>query len=92
MNLFAGRWYQCRLTKGNAVMTAWIQNKGGRLKDGVEVELLPTRELWTVVTVYDTASYTSEGLARMKNQTRASLPSVKPMEGTQSVTYMNRGG
>lgn len=74
-----GRHYQCLLVKGTATLTAWIENKGGRLKEGVQVELLPTRELWTVKRVYDHVGLVRAALSALKNANRASLPSVKPM-------------
>ena len=74
------RWYQARLKKGTLIMNAWIQNKDGRLKPGVKVELLPSKEWWTVDTIYPGVSYTTEALNKTKKLNRASLPSVDPIK------------
>lgn len=67
---------QCKLRRGETVLTAWIESRGAKV--GAEVELLPDRELWRVVGVYQPAMAQSK-LKAHQLMHRASLPSVEPI-------------
>lgn len=67
---------QCRLTRDGQEMTAWIEARGA--KPGATVELLPSRELWTVAEVYDHA-LPEDVLKESQRLNRRSLPSVEAM-------------
>lgn len=73
---------QCRLQRGTSTMTAWI-DKGAVV--GKVVELLPSREMWTVVSVgmvldeIDVKEFqrvARRGLPSLDRQQRASAKAV----------------
>jgi len=69
-------YYQCRLNRGEQETTGWIDQRGA--KEGVEVEMLPGRELWTVAKVFQPGI--PEGMLREQQRlNRGSLPSIERM-------------
>ena len=46
-----GQYYQCLLRRASSEMVSWIEKRGAKV--GEWVELLPSRELWLVVEVYE---------------------------------------
>lgn len=68
--------YQCRLRRGTAETTAWIEARGA--KTGVSVELLPDREMWEVVEVFKLGLPESM-LKEHQRMHRNSLPSIEGM-------------
>lgn len=73
------QYIQCRLTRPSGrtqmVMTIWIEARGA--KKGAQVELLPSRELWTVVEVYGDVSVDHDKIKDMEANYRAGLPSTR---------------
>lgn len=67
---------QCRLRRGGHEQTAWIEVRGARA--GAEVELLPSRELWTVTAVH-AHILPEDALRELQALNRHSLPSVDPI-------------
>jgi hypothetical protein len=39
-------YFQCLLRRGTETVTAWIEERGAKV--GCKVELLPSREMWTI--------------------------------------------
>lgn len=72
----APQYYQCRLRRGNTETVGWIEARGAR--EGARVELLPSRELWDVVEVFD-HGVPQDDLKEQQRLNRNSLPSVEPM-------------
>lgn len=70
-------YYQCRLRRGDRWTTRWIEQRGA--KRGVQVEVLPSRELWTVAVVYSTHGMPESLLREHQRLNRGSLPSVERM-------------
>lgn len=69
------KYYQCRLRKGSAETTGWIEARGAYV--GKSVELLPSKELWEVVEVGNMMPKTM--LKEHQFMHRGSLPSVDPI-------------
>lgn len=70
------QYYQCRLKKGTATTTAWIEKRGAKV--GVSVELLPSKQLWQVTAVFD-HGLPEDMLKEHQALHRNSLPSVEGM-------------
>lgn len=70
-------YYQCLLRRGCSLQHAWIEDAGAR--EGAQVELLPSREPWEVVTAFRHHALSDDQLREMKQLHRGSLPSVEPM-------------
>ena len=70
------QYFQCRLRRGTSETTGWIEARGA--KTGVSVELLPSRELWEVVEVFE-HGLPEELLKEHQKLNRRSLPSIDPM-------------
>lgn len=45
------QYYQCRLRRGDTETVGWIEARGA--KAGASIELLPSREMWDVVEVFE---------------------------------------
>ena len=67
---------QCRIRRGAAEQTAWLPVRGAKV--GASVELLPSREVWDVVEVFEPA-LDGAGLKELQQLNRRSLPSVEPI-------------
>lgn len=67
---------QCLLRRGTHEQTAWIDARGATA--GAEVELLPSRELWTVAAAY-AQTLPEDALRELQSLNRHSLPSVEPI-------------
>lgn len=70
------QYFQCRLRRGESETTGWIEARGAKV--GATVELLPSRENWTVVEVYE-HGLPEDILKENQRLNRRSLPSVEPM-------------
>lgn len=70
------QYFQCRLRNGDSETIGWIEARGA--KKGARVELLPMREFWEVVQVYEHAMPV-EDLKEHQRLHRNSLPSVEGM-------------
>lgn len=71
------QYQQCVLRRGTSETTAWIEKRGA--KAGVQVQLLPADEIWTVIEAY--GHTLPENLVKLYQQLhRNSLPSVKGMQ------------
>lgn len=70
------QYFQCRMRRGTSETVGWIAAKGA--KEGARVELLPTRDVWEVVEVYDHAMPQAD-LKELQQMHRGSLPSVERM-------------
>ena len=70
------KYQQCRLSKGEFTATAWIEQRGAKI--GAIVELLPSRDEWTVTKVYDHVM-SEDSLREVQMLNRRSLPSVEGM-------------
>ncbi|MCU1418523.1 MAG: hypothetical protein JWP32_2697 [Schumannella sp.] len=70
------QYQQCRLGRSGYEQTAWIEQRGA--KAGAGVELLPTREIWVVLEVFDHVLPESM-LKEHQQMHRNSLPSVQGM-------------
>jgi len=68
--------YQCVLRQGTKRLTAWIEARGA--KKGATVELLPSKEDWEVLEVFE-HGMPSGVLQETKRLNRKSLPSIDPM-------------
>lgn len=68
------QYVQCRLERGDSVVTAWIEERGAKV--GAEVELLPERDLWVVREVFADAPMPEDQLRETQRQRRGGLPSV----------------
>lgn len=65
---------QCRLVNGLKTTTAWIDVRGA--KQGAKVQLLPSKEVWTVQEAY--GNQLPDNLVKLIQQLhRNSLPSVE---------------
>ena len=71
------KYQQCRLHRDAAETTAWIEVRGAKV--GARVELLPSRELWTVVEVFD-HTLPEDMLKETQRLNRGSLPSVERID------------
>lgn len=70
------KYYQCRLRLQNTytLTTGWIEARAAKL--GARVELLPSKDLWTVAEVFDLGI--PEGMLKEQQRLhRNSLPSVE---------------
>jgi hypothetical protein len=67
---------QCKLRRGTAEVTAWIETRGAHL--GKSVELKPTGDFWEVVEVHE-HTLPEDVLREQKLLNRNSLPSVEGM-------------
>lgn len=72
------QYFQCRLefetsTGTTIVQMAWIEQRGAKL--GASVELLPTKQLWKVVEVFD-HGLPEDMLKEHQRMNRKSLPSI----------------
>jgi hypothetical protein len=70
------QYFQCTLRRGPGVKTGWIESRGARV--GARVEVLPERELWDVVRVFD-HGIPEDMLKEQQRLHRGSLPSVERM-------------
>jgi len=70
------QYFQCRMQRGTSETTGWIEARGA--KTGATVELLPSRETWRVVEVFD-HGLPEDMLKEQQKLNRHSLPSVDPM-------------
>lgn len=65
--------YQCRLQRENTSTVGWIEKRGAKV--GRKVELLPFKEIWEVVAVFDHPL--SEDMLKLhQGLNRHSLPSI----------------
>jgi hypothetical protein len=71
------QYFQCRLRRGDAETTGWIEARGA--KKGATVELLPSREVWEVAEVYS-HGLPENVLKETQRLNRGSLPSVERMK------------
>lgn len=70
------RYFQCRLVRSNNTSlqtTGWIEARGAKV--GAQVELLPSKEWWTVAEVFD-HGLPEEMLREYQRMHRKSLPSI----------------
>ena len=72
----ANQYFQCRLRRGDSETVGWIEARGAKV--GASVELLPAREMWEVVEVFD-HGIPREMLKEQQRLHRNSLPSVEGM-------------
>ena len=70
------QYYQCRLEQGTRTTTGWIEARGAKV--GQFVELLPEREFWRVAEVF-THGLPEDVLKENQRLNRRSLPSVEAM-------------
>lgn len=70
------QYFQCRLRRGNGETLGWIEARGAKV--GASVELLPSREFWEVVEVFE-LGLPEDMLKEQQRLHRNSLPSVEGM-------------
>lgn len=70
------KYYQCKMRCGSFETVGWIEARGAEV--GNLVELLPDRQLWEVVEVFD-HGLTKDHLKEIQLLNRNSLPSVDGM-------------
>lgn len=70
------QYLQCRMTRDTFETTGWIEARGARV--GAIVELLPSRNRWTVAEVFD-HELPEDVLRSTQRLNRRSLPSVEAM-------------
>lgn len=70
--------YQCKLQRGTGVITCWIEERGAKV--GYRVEILPDKNWWDVVEVYQ-PPMTKEQLSAKQRNDRNALPSIVPAKG-----------
>jgi hypothetical protein len=68
------QYYQCKLSQGNTIRTAWIEAKGAKV--GVFVELLPDHTFWHVDEVYS-HGLSEDVLKERERINRKGLPSIR---------------
>lgn len=68
---------QCRLRRNEHETTGWIEERGADV--GAAVELLPGRELWEVVAVFE-PRLQEAALRENQRLNRGSLPSIERMQ------------
>lgn len=71
------KYKQCSIRREHWVQTAWIETRGARV--GFVVELLPSRDKWEVIEVFNSVVLDEVQLREIRTLNRASLPSVDPM-------------
>lgn len=69
-------YYQCKLRQGETHTTGWIEGRGAKV--GLRVELLPDKDLWEVLEVFQPPMPESV-LRDHQLMHRGSLPSVEGM-------------
>jgi hypothetical protein len=79
----ANQYFQCLLRRGQSETTGWLEKRAA--KAGAEIELLPSRELWTVAKVYE-HGLPADVLKEHQLLNRNSLLSVEPMQRPGRVT------
>jgi len=65
---------QCSLVRNGQQTTRWIEARAAKI--GAQVEVLPEREWWTVVVVYDEVTLNEEQLRDYQNNARKGFPST----------------
>lgn len=74
------QYYQCRLERESpgtvVVTTGWIEARGAKV--GAQVELLPSKKVWTVAEVFG-IEMPEDMLKEHQKLNRKSLPSVEPI-------------
>lgn len=70
------KYFQCRLQRGDTETTGWIESRGAIA--GRTVELLPSKDLWQVVQVFE-PGLAENLLKEHQKLNRGSLPSVQRM-------------
>jgi hypothetical protein len=68
---------QCRLQRGTVQAFGWIEIRGARV--GCSVELMPDREMWDVIEVFNDVALREDQLREHQRLNRRSLPSVEAM-------------
>ena len=68
------QYFQCRLQRGISETVGWIEAKGAKV--GASVELLPSKEMWDVVEVYE-HGLPEDILKEYQRLNRKSLPSIQ---------------
>ena len=69
------QYVQCRLRRGTTETTGWIEKRGA--KEGSTAELLPGKDLWTVIEVFGSIVMSESMLKEHQLMHRGSLPSVE---------------
>ena len=70
------QYQQCRLRKDGHFQTRWIEKRGA--KPEAVVEVLPSKELWTVDVVY-ARTLPEDQLKKMQLMHRGSFKSIEPI-------------
>ena len=68
---------QVELIHGTSCQTAWIDAEAAKV--GNKVQLLPSKEFWEVVVVFE-RTLSDSGLKELQHLNRHSLPSVEPIK------------
>jgi hypothetical protein len=68
---------QCRLQRGSTQAFGWVETRGARIH--ASVELMPDREMWEVVEVFNDVTLREDQLREHQRLNRRSLPSIEAM-------------
>ena len=77
------KFVQCLLRHETTETTGWIEKRGAKV--GVSVELLPGKDLWEVIEVFDGVVMSETMLKEHQMLHRGSLASVEPMAPQKQV-------
>jgi hypothetical protein len=74
------QYYQCRMKRADITAsvwtTGWIEARGAKV--GAQVEIMPSRDVWEVVEIYENG-LSIDALKEHQKFNRKSLPSIEPM-------------